>query len=50
MAGKVVYEISESTDMVARYSETYSDVNGDGKIKGNDEIISAFAVGVEFRF
>jgi len=50
LAGKVVYEISESTDMVARYSETYSDVNGDGKIKGNDEIISAFAVGVEFRF
>ncbi|HPF08294.1 MAG TPA: hypothetical protein PL020_01005 [Candidatus Cloacimonadota bacterium] len=50
LSGRVVYGVSETTDMIARYSETYSDINGDGKIKGEDEIISSFAIGVEFRF
>lgn len=50
LAGRVVYSISEGTDMIARYRETYTDVNGDGKIKGEDEIISSFGIGVEFRF
>jgi len=50
LAGRVIYGISENTDLVARYSETYTDLNADGKIKGEDEIISSLAIGVQFRF
>lgn len=50
LAGRVVYGISDNTDILAHYSETYSDVNGDGRIKGEAEVISAFAISVEFRF
>ncbi len=50
LSGRVVYSLSETADLIARYNETYSDVNGDGKIKGTDEIITGFAVGVEFSF
>lgn len=48
--GRVVYSISEGADLVARYSEIYVDSNSDSKIKGNNEVISSFAFGVEFSF
>jgi hypothetical protein len=48
--GRVVYSLGENADLVGRYSEIYNDVNGDGKIRGSNEIISAFAFGVQFIF
>lgn len=50
LSGKVVWAVSDTADLIARYSETYSDINGDGKIKGKDEIISSFGMNIEFGF
>lgn len=50
LSGRLIYAISENADLVGRYSETYRDINGDGKIKGKDEIISSLAFGVQFQF
>ncbi|MDD3532540.1 MAG: hypothetical protein PHR27_00720 [Candidatus Cloacimonetes bacterium] len=50
VAGKVVYNLSGSTNLVGRYSEIYTDTNGDGKIRGANEINKSFAFGVEFSF
>lgn len=50
LTGRVQYQLSESTSMVASYSETYQDINQDGVIKGKDEIISTFNMGVQFKF
>lgn len=48
--GRIVYSVSESSDIVGRYSEIYMDLDKDGKIRGSREVISSFAMGVEFRF
>ena len=48
--GKLVYGLSAGANLVGRYSETYTDINGDGKIKGKDEVVSSLAFGVEFQF
>jgi hypothetical protein len=50
VSGKVVYNLSGNTDLVGRYSEIYTDANGDGKIRGENEVITAFAFGVDFSF
>lgn len=50
LSGKLVWEVSENSNLVARYSETYNDQNGDGIIKGKDEIISSFGMSIEFSF
>jgi hypothetical protein len=48
--GRLVYAISDNTNLVGRYSEIYSDLNGDGNIKGKDEVQEMFNFGVEFTF
>ncbi len=50
VTGRVVYELSDKTNLVGRYNEVYVDVDGDGKIKGKDEVIESFGFGVEFSF
>lgn len=50
ISGRLVYNISETADLVGRYNEMYVDTNRDGKIKGNSEVISSFALSVEFTF
>ncbi len=50
VSGILVYNLSESADLVGRYSEIYIDSNCDGKIKGDTEVISSFALTVEFTF
>jgi hypothetical protein len=48
--GRIMYSISDTADLIGRYSEIYTDVNADGKIRGTDEVLSSFAFGVEFRY
>lgn len=48
--GRASYGLSESTFLVAKYSERYVDVNGNNVIKGKDEIIKSMTFGVEFKF
>lgn len=48
--GRLVYSISENTDLVGRYSEYYNDLNSDGIIKGKDEVLEVITFGVEFTF
>jgi hypothetical protein len=48
--GRAVYELSDNTSLVARYSERYTDVNGDGEIKGEREVKRSSGFGLEFRF
>lgn len=50
LLGRLVYAISENTDLVGRYNEYYNDLNEDGKIKGKDEILEVLTFGVEFTF
>jgi len=50
VSGILVYSLSDSADLVGRYSEIYIDSNSDGKIKGDTEVISSFALTVEFTF
>ena len=48
--GRLVYALSENANLVGKYSEFYTDLNGDGKIKGKDEVLAVFNFGVEFSF
>ncbi len=50
LTGRVQYSLSDTTSLVASYSETYQDINQDGKIKGDIEVISTFNMGVQFKF
>lgn len=50
LSGRFVYGLSDTYDFVLRYSEHYSDLNSDGKIRGRDETIESFNLGVEFEF
>ncbi len=50
VAGRLVYQISEGTNLVGKYTEYYNDLNSDGRIKGRDEIIEVISVGIEFKF
>ncbi|MCD4819685.1 MAG: YbjN domain-containing protein [Candidatus Cloacimonetes bacterium] len=50
IVGKVGYSMSPNTELVAKYQERYEDYNDDGEIKGIDETLKTFSVGVEFRF
>ena len=52
--GALGYALGGNTTLVAKYSERYRDLDGNGKIEGkvNDkpETIKTFGMGVEFRF
>ncbi|NLN84838.1 MAG: hypothetical protein GX135_01890 [Candidatus Cloacimonetes bacterium] len=48
--GRIVYSYSDNYNLVCRYREYYRDVNGDGEIKGKDEIIESLSLGIEFQF
>lgn len=50
LLGKVVYSISENASIIGRYSEVYNDLNNDGLIKGNEEVIECLVFGMEFTF
>jgi hypothetical protein len=50
IGGKIVYNLSSSFNLALRYNEYYRDLNRDGKIKGNDEIIESMSLGIEFQF
>lgn len=48
--GKISYELGPKSYLVGNYKERYTDINGDKKIKGDDEIQKTFGFGVEFKF
>lgn len=45
-----VFLLSDTSILVANYKERYEDLNGDGRIAGEDETIKSFGFGIEFRF
>jgi hypothetical protein len=48
--GRLVYALSDNTNLVGKYSEYYNDMNSDGIIEGKDEILEMLTFGVEFTF
>jgi len=50
VTGKISYELGGNSYLVGNYQERYTDTNGDGKIKGEDEIAKTFSFTVEFKF
>lgn len=50
LSAKAAYALADNAYLVAKYSEHYSDLNNDGRIKGAEEIRSSTSFGVEFRF
>ncbi|MCK4694569.1 MAG: hypothetical protein KAT74_02340, partial [Candidatus Cloacimonetes bacterium] len=48
--GTIGYSLGGSTQLVAKYQERYVDLDGNGKIKGEDETITTMNIGVEFCF
>jgi hypothetical protein len=48
--GKIAYSLGGSAQLVGIYQERYIDLNDDGKIKGEDETVKTFSMGVEFQF
>ncbi len=48
--GRLVYALSDNTNLVGKYSEYYNDLNSDGIMKGKDEILKMLTFGVEFTF
>lgn len=50
VVAELVYQISENANLMARYSEFYTDVNHDGRIRGRGEIEENLGFGVEFLF
>jgi len=50
VVGRLVYSISDNVDLVGKYTEFYTDLNNDGRIKGRDEILEMMNFGVEFTF
>lgn len=50
VTGKISYELGGNSYLVGNYQERYSDMNNDGKIKGEDEIAKTFSFTVEFKF
>ena len=50
ITAKLGYNLSDTSILVANYKERYEDLNGDGRIAGEDETIKSFGFGIEFRF
>lgn len=50
LSAKAAWELAANAYLVGRYSEHYSDLNNDGRIKGAEEIRSSMTFGVEFKF
>ena len=50
VVGELVYGISDNANLIGRYTEHYTDINGDGHIKGRNEIQEILSFGVEFAF
>lgn len=50
VVGRIVYSISDNVDLVGKYTEFYTDLNNDGRIKGRDEVLEMMNFGVEFAF
>ncbi|MDD2331664.1 MAG: hypothetical protein PHI68_03315 [Candidatus Cloacimonetes bacterium] len=48
--GRLAYGLSDSTYLVGNYSERYFDLDGNGEIKGKDEVVKSMTFGVEFQF
>lgn len=50
LSAKIVYAMSDNVNLIGRYSEVYNDLNGDGKIRGIEEVIEFFNFGIELIF
>jgi hypothetical protein len=50
LAARIVYKVTDTADLICKYTEYYNDLNADGRIRGKDEIIETFTFGVEFGF
>ncbi len=50
LEGRLVYGLSSNTNLVGSYSERYNDVNNDGKINNDGEVLKTFGTSVEFKF
>lgn len=48
--GTLIFRLSDFTNLIAVYSERYIDQNGDNKIKGTNEILKTYSLGVGIRF
>jgi hypothetical protein len=50
ISGSLGYSLGGNTQLVGSYQERYVDLDGNGKIKGEDETITSMSMGVEFSF
>ncbi len=50
VSGRLVYGYNDYYNLIAKYTEYYTDSNGDGIIHGKDEINESITFGVEFQF
>jgi len=50
VVGELIYAIAENANLIGRYTEHYTDINNDGRIRGKNEIQEILTFGVEFTF
>jgi len=50
VTGRIVYGYNDYYNLICRYAEIYTDLNGDGKIRGSEETVETITFGVEFQF
>jgi len=50
VVGELIYGIADNANLIGRYSEHYTDINNDGRIRGKEEIQEILSFGVEFTF
>jgi hypothetical protein len=50
VSGRIVYGYNDYYNLICRYKEYYTDLNGDGVISGRDETVESLTLGIEFQF
>ncbi|MFO8145042.1 MAG: hypothetical protein R6T89_04885 [Candidatus Syntrophosphaera sp.] len=50
LSGRLVYGYNEYYSLVCKYTEYYTDLNSDGKIRGEDEVVESIILGIDFQF
>lgn len=50
LEGRLTYSIADNANLIGKYTERYTDLNNDGRIRGRNEIVELLSFGVEFTF
>ncbi len=50
VVGELIYSIAPNANLIGKYTEHYTDINNDGRIKGKKEVKEILSFGVEFIF